>query len=209
MLKVTFLGPNKQAQVVMIRGLVEDWQYPYFVDFDRNVDKNLYDQVIVSLEDLGGSVLASTCDQGGSNDGLIGKLGISEDNPCYQNPAYPNDPEKVVYFLHDYVHVEKLWRNNLLQHSVTLEDGQTFQAKEHFQELYDYCKGHEVSEGYYLKDILIHCHDSDLQTVKFAVNLMSNTTASLFRQYFPNDSVKMALADMCDIFHNGRIHLDY
>ena len=77
-------------------------------NFDRGVSKNLFDEVIFSLEmkaEL--TELASICDKGGSNDDLWRKLGISEDQLSYQNPAYPNDTEQVVYFLHDYVHVEK------------------------------------------------------------------------------------------------------
>ena len=108
-----------------------------------------------------------------------------------------------MYFLLDYVHVEKLWRNNLLDHLVTLENGMEINAKKEFQELMDFCRANEISLGYYLKDILLQCQSSDRQTVKHCVNLMSNTTASLLRQYFPNDPKKLALADMCDAFHNG------
>ena len=188
----------------MVHGLAENWQFPYFLDFDRAVDKNLFDEVIINMEMMAGlTVLASTCDQGGSNDGLRGKLGISEDQITYQNPAYPDDPERVVYFLHDYVHVEKLWRNNLLDHLVTLENGLQIDAKKEFQELMDYCRRNEISLGYYLKDILLECKSSDRQTVKYCINLLSNTTASLLRHYFPNDEAKLALADMCDAFHNG------
>ena len=194
----------------MVHGLVEDWQFPYWMDFDRAVDKKLFDEVIINMETLAGiNVLASTCDQGGSNDGLRGKLGISEDQLSYQNPAYPDDPERVVFFLHDYVHVEKLWRNNLLDHIVTLENGLEIDAKKEFQELFDFCRANEISMGSYLKDILLQCQSSDRQTVKYAVNLMNNKTASLLRQYFSHDPKKMALADMCDAFHNGQLHSEF
>ena len=187
----------------MIHGLVENWKFPYWIDFDTPITKQLFDEIVISLELCGNTVLSMTMDQGGSNEGFQNSLGTGVDDQSYQNPAYPDDPSKVLYFVYDYVHAEKLWRNALLKHSVRLDNGQIINAKKQFQELSNYCRSHELSAGYYLKDILIHCKKSDLQTVKFAINLMSNTTASLFRQYFPNDGAKMALADMCDVFHNG------
>ena len=87
--------------------LAENWQFTYFFYFDRVVSKKLFDEVIINMDMLAELImLASTCDQGVCYDSLWGKLGISQDQLSYQNPAYTNDQEYVVYFLHDYVEVE-------------------------------------------------------------------------------------------------------
>ena len=193
----------------MIRGLVEDWQFPFWSDFDKPITKQLLDEVIITAEGCGNTVLAFTCDQGGANEGLRKSLGITKDNQSFQNPAHPNDPDKVVYFLHDYVHVEKLWRNAVLDHEITFDDGVRINAKKIFQQLSNYCRAHELSAGYYLKDILIHLKGSDRQTVKYAINLMSNTSASLIRQHLPPTPENLRLAELCDDFHNSRMHSEF
>ena len=82
--------------------LAENWQFPSFY-FDRVVSKKLFEEVIINMDMLAELImLASTCDQGVCCDGLRDKLGISQDQLSYQNPAFINDQEYVVYFLHDY-----------------------------------------------------------------------------------------------------------
>ena len=57
----------------------ENWQHPYFLEFDHPVDKELFDLIVIALEGDGCTLLASICDQGGSNEGLRGKLGNAAD----------------------------------------------------------------------------------------------------------------------------------
>ena len=102
----------------MIHGLVEDWQFPFFADFDEPITKQLLNQVIITTEGYGNTVLAFTSDQGGVNEGLQKSLEITKDNQSYQNPAHPNNPDKVMCFLHDYACEEKLWQSVVLNHQI-------------------------------------------------------------------------------------------
>ena len=184
----------------MVQGLVEKWQYPFFCEFDCKITKDLYMQLICTLEDAGLEVVSSTCDQGGSNYGLISELGIEDDAPWVQNPRRP---DYFVFFNFDWVHVHKNLRNNLLDHILVLLNGLKINAKQELRQLFKHCRDNEVSSGSFLKDIFLDCKSSDRQTVKFAEELMSNKVAALLRQFFPNDAKKSALADIFDMIHNG------
>ena len=191
--------------MVIVRGLVEKWQLPFFCDMDRNVTKELYMQFICELEDVGLHVQASTCDQGGANYGLIKKLGLTLDAPWINNPRRP---DSFVFFLFDWVHVHKNLRNNLLDHILILEDGMRIEAKKLLQRLFKHCKDHEIGSSSFLKDILLECKSSDRQTVKYAEELMSSKVAALLRLCFPNDAKMCRLADIFDIIHEGcHIHI--
>ena len=198
------VGPAKFAQVVMVHGLVDPWKFVYFCDFDCPITKPLCDELIVSIEDAGASVHALTCDQGGSNQGLMKELNITPDNSSYQNPKHPNDSSKKIYPIHDWVHIDKNWRNNLLDHIAYLETGQEIHAKKEFEELSAYCRANEISDGYYLKPILTACTSSNRQVVKYSRKLCSRRTAALFRRYFPDDAAKMALAHIIEIMEDGQ-----
>ena len=94
----------------MIRGLIDDYQFPVFFGFDIAVRKMLFDETVIFLENVGGKCLASTCDQGGDNIGLKNELGISKDNVTYPNPA---NPSRLIYFLFDFVHIYKNLRHSV------------------------------------------------------------------------------------------------
>ena len=84
--------------MVLVQGLVEKWQFPFFCDMDCKVTSELHMQFICELEDVEVRVMASTCDQGGSNYGLKTTLGLTEDAPWVQNPRRP---DSFVFFLFD------------------------------------------------------------------------------------------------------------
>ena len=115
----------------------------------------------------------------------------------------PYDKTRKLFFLFDHVHVFKNTRNNLLDHAVTLENGMKIHAKTHLLQLQRLLRANEISEGAYLKDILLNCKSSDRQTVAFARKLLSIQTAKLLRKYFPNDKKKLALADLIEKFAKG------
>ena len=189
-----------------MRGLAEDWKFPVFCEFDKAVTVDLYNQLIIFLEDAGCRVLSSTCDQGGANDGLQRKLGISVNKLWHQNPKYPEDPTRVVFFLDDFVHAFKNWRNNLLDHVLILKVGNTtlkIHAKKIFERLFAKVRGSEISVGHSLDDLLLTCASSDRQTVSLAVKLLSREMATLLRQYIGDSKEALALADICDIANDG------
>ena len=186
----------------MLRGLVQDWKFPYFCDFDRPMIKSLFQEIICDIEGTGCKVLSSTCDQAGGNEGLKKDLGITITKVWCPNPY---DKTRKLFFLFDHVHIFKNTRNHFLDHAVTLPNGMIIHAKTHFQELQRYLRANEISEGAYLKDILLDCKSSDRQTVAFARKLLSTKTANLLRKYFPNDAKKLALADIIEKFSNGQL----
>ena len=59
------VGPAKNAQFVMARGLCENWKWIVFCDFDYQIDKDALMHIIVTLEvGTGLTVMSTTCDQG-------------------------------------------------------------------------------------------------------------------------------------------------
>ena len=188
----------------MVRSIVGKWQYVYFCDFDKPMTKYLYHELISDLEQIDIKVLGSVCDQAGENEGLKRALGVTKLKPWSTNP---HDPTRKVFFFFDFVHVFKNLRNHMLDHSVTLEDGMEINPKKEFKEIQSYCRANEISEGSFIKDIILDCKSSDRQNVGFAVTLLSTKMAHLIRKHFPHDLKKLALADLCEKFHRGILRM--
>ena len=184
----------------MVRGLIDDWSFPFFCDFNVPVTKDLYMQAVTDLEDAGVHVQASTCDQGPSNIGCKTDLGVTEDAPWIPNPKRP---DQLVMFSYDWVHLHKSFRNNLIDHTLILENGLHIKAKNELQQLLKHCRDKEIGAGSWIKDIHLECKNSDRQTVRWAVEIMSDKTASLLREIYPQDAKKIALADIFDLVHKG------
>ena len=56
-----------------------------------------------------------------------------------------------------------------------------------------------MSTGFFLKDILLNCQNTDRQIVKWALQLLSHTTAQLFRNHFEENAAALELADFIDV----------
>ena len=100
-------GPAKNAQVVMIRSITEDWIYPFFVDWDMSIGVEEFNLLICKAYEEEFTVVVSTCDQGGKNEGLRNKLEITPKKPFCMIKV-KNDKEIKVFFLHDWVHIFKV-----------------------------------------------------------------------------------------------------
>ena len=87
----------------MLRGITEGWCFPYFVDFDFKIEKAEYCQLIEVAASLGFPILVSTCDQGGGNIGLQGKLEVSKEQPIAKVKLSDDDTANVI-FIHDIIH---------------------------------------------------------------------------------------------------------
>ena len=70
-------GPAKNAQVVMIRSITEDWFFPFFVDWDMAIGVEEFNKLICKAYEEEFTVVVSTCDQSGKNEGLRNKLKIT------------------------------------------------------------------------------------------------------------------------------------
>ena len=128
------LGPNKQANVFMVRSLYGKWKFPVYVDFEPTknpedpklpkgskklpkIPKFLLLQIIVQLEAIGIKILSTVCDMGADNQGLASELGITPENITFPNPW---DPDRSIYFSYDFVHGFKNLRNHLLDDHVKI-----------------------------------------------------------------------------------------
>jgi hypothetical protein len=184
------IGPNKMVQTVMVRGLCSGWKYPIFCEFDTALSKTVLFEIIMALEALGVKMLIATCDQGSKNLGLARQLGVTEDNVKFENPFCS---ERSVYFCYDWVHCFKNIRNHMLDKATVFSDG-SIATKEDFETLFQMVSS-EISCGYKLTDLHLNCQGSDRQNVRLACQLLSNTTATIFKILFPNDKHIATLSD--------------
>ena len=74
------------------------------VDYDTGLKKEALFEIINELEKVGISILSTTCDQGGENNGLAKNLNINLDNVTFENPA---DKERDIAFTFDFIHAFK------------------------------------------------------------------------------------------------------
>ena len=130
----SLLGPNKQANVFMVRSLFGNWKFPVYIDFEPTKNPNdpklpkgakklpkipkfLLMQIIVQLEAIGIKVMSTVCDMSGDNQALAKELGIDTENISFTNPW---DQDRQVFFAFDWVHGFKNLRNHLLDDRVTI-----------------------------------------------------------------------------------------
>lgn len=112
------LKPCNYVQVVMMRGLVNNWKQPVFFDYDCSISKDLLFEIIKFIEDAGFYVAAIVSDLGGGNRGLHRDLKINHEQPYFQI----NSESHRIYTLADVPHLLKLIRNNFLDHGLILEE---------------------------------------------------------------------------------------
>jgi len=101
-----FKGPATQAQLVMLRGLTESWCFPFLVDFNFKIDVKEFTELICVAAELDFPILISVCDQGGANDGLRGRLNITDEKPFCEIKVSDEKSQEVI-FIHDWIHLFK------------------------------------------------------------------------------------------------------
>ncbi|KAJ4428499.1 hypothetical protein ANN_24536 [Periplaneta americana] len=83
----SILGPHRNAQIVMIRGLAGEWKQPIYYDFDKTMNRELLFEIITEIEVSGFRVVAIVSDLGGGNRRLWNELQINVNQTCFSNPA--------------------------------------------------------------------------------------------------------------------------
>ena len=106
------------------------------------------------------------------------------------------DQNEEIFFMYDPSHLIKSFRNILMDHKITLQNGCKVSKKD-FYDLLHVTKG-ELSIGYFLSEELLEVRSSDRQQVRFAIQLISDRVVALFRKFFPSCPAKLALADLID-----------
>jgi hypothetical protein len=81
------LGPHRTANTMMIRGLFSSWKVPIWYMYDRGLTKNELFRVIEELDKIGIHIVATVCDNGSSNVGLQGALGVTMEKPYFDHPS--------------------------------------------------------------------------------------------------------------------------
>ena len=192
----SILGPNDYVQQVIVRSIFGKWMVPVYLDYDIAITVRHYNETIFHLEAIGVEVQLSACDQGPRNQGLATELGVTIDNVVIPNPFAAN---RYVVFTFDWVHAFKNLRNHFLDNFFKLlSDPNVIFAKEDFEELFDIVECTKL-RFLNLKPIHLNCQQSDRQTVKYAVELLSGTVAALMKDCFPNSEKKHKLSDLISL----------
>ena len=173
------LGPNRQANVFMIRSIYGNWKMPVYIDFEPTKDPNapklpkgtkklpkipkfLLMQIIVQLEAIGIKVVSTVCDMSGDNQGLATSLGINTQNVTFENPW---DSDRQIYFAFDWVHGFKNLRNHLLDDRVTI-NGVTVDKSDILK-----LRGiTEVRGGFKLEDVHFYCKNQARSLLSFSIS---------------------------------------
>ena len=98
------IGPHNYMQVVMARGLFNNWNQPVYVGFDQKMTKTLLETIITTLHNVNYIVVACVSDCGGGNLGLWKELGITMEKTHCLHPVTGEN----IYFFADAPHLLKL-----------------------------------------------------------------------------------------------------
>lgn len=108
------IGPHTEMQVVIARGLFAKWKQPIFADFDVKITKQLLENLITQLYNIGFTVMANVHDCGAGNRGVWRDCGV--DFETKQTSMKHPSTGKDIFFFPDAPHLYKLFRNWLLDH---------------------------------------------------------------------------------------------
>jgi hypothetical protein len=181
-----------QALVICVHGLFTKWKQPLGYVFSNSsasseVIKNLVDQCLHNIKHIGLTPVVIICDQGATNRSMYRKLGISKTKPYFDH-AGTN-----VYAMFDVPHLLKCVRNNLINQTFVLADGQRVEW-EHFRLMVEEDTAKATSARLCPKvSLSTHVDVSSVQRmrVKFAAQTFSNTTASALMTYSADPSSKV------------------
>jgi hypothetical protein len=191
------VGPHREANVLMLRGIFAKWKLPIWYDYDCKLTKEMLLEIINKVSSLGLDVVASVCDQGGKNRGLATSLDISKSNCEYAHPANPD--EKICWF-YDAPHILKNLRGALLNYGFVLPSG-TYVGKKHLEKLLaELPPG--MSMAYKLTKSHLNVEGQDAQTVRTAAQLLSTSTALAIKYIFPDDAEMLELAEFIQLVDN-------
>ncbi|KAB0805345.1 hypothetical protein PPYR_02315 [Photinus pyralis] len=178
------IGPFSYMQVVMARGLFDNWKQPVYIGFDQKMTKQLLHNIITHLHTIKYEVIACVSDCGGGNQGLWKELNITTSNTSIAHPVTGNS----VYFFADAPHLMKLLRNWLIDTGFVTSDGVSIN-KCPFVALIE-SRVSEISSCHRLTTQHVKCEKAQRQNVRRACQLLSHTTATALKRYRPgNDTI--------------------
>ncbi|CAL8074647.1 unnamed protein product [Orchesella dallaii] len=194
---------HSKVQLLMARGIYENWKQPLYYDFDTPMTPELLEKIIISLESAGFPVLSVTSDLGGENRSIWKHYGISTSKSWFENP---HDKSRRVHVFADVPHMLKLIRNHLLDDGFATENG-TIINKETFEDLVSAASG-ELTVCPKLSHKLLDVSGAERMRVRPAAQLLSHHSATLAKVIFPDkpevSNFIEAVNDGFDVF-NSRV----
>ena len=177
-------GPAKKVQMVMVRGLISKWKQVIYINFNQNMTKELFLQIVSKCEKVGIQIHAAAFDMG--NHTFISQFKILQNVNFIPNPA---DPARSIFFFPDAPHLLKLIRNHCLDKGFTLPAGEgntVSLGRDDFDKLI-HQDGKEVKICPKLTADHINVTGSARQRVNTAAHLFSETTSKAFLYHFKDD----------------------
>jgi hypothetical protein len=175
------LGPHKQAQVAMIRGLLYPYKQPVYIKFDQAMKKDIVFEVMCCLEKIVYKVVGMVSDMATSKVGLWRSLGITDQTPFFFNPR---SLEEKVFMFPDAPHLLKLCRNHYLDKGYVLPSGELLKREDLEKVLSLDCAEFRIVPK--LKEKHFVCYGSERQRVSLAAQLMSNHSATALKIISPD-----------------------
>lgn len=191
------MGPNKQMQTIMVRGLFSKFKQPIFVDFDVKVTKDLIITLILMLHEIGFNVVGCVSDNGGGNQGLWSSCGVNYEKTSITHPETGWD----IYMFSDVPHLLnlKLLRNWFIDGGFLLSDGTELNQSK-IRELIK--MNVEISGIYKVGLQHLEVEKTERQNVKLASQLLSHSVAQALLRYFPEDPIAKKLSEFIELVNN-------
>lgn len=199
----TVIPGSTNVNVVLLRGLKANWKHIIYYDFEKSIDKDTLDKIIVRVQSIGLIVKVLIMDLG--NHHLQSQLKFSEGSMSFKNPSLPGD----ILISPDPIHNFKSLRNHLLDHGIlfNLEGRSVSLGIEDFKKVKDMAgRKSEPSMCYKLTDKHIECEGHSRQNVRLAFQLMSRSVSNCLRVMGETDKAEVVgiINDFMDLCNSRR-----
>lgn len=171
----TLLEPTKYIQTLYVRGLRVNWQQPIYAGYDTKLSKDLINDAIERLQQIGYHVVAFVTDLHPSNVKCMRNMKVTAEHPYFCLPS--NKAHKVFVFA-DTPHLIKSLRNNFIRRGMTIDNKKLFITKEPLVQLLNLKSGHTLRITYKLTREMLFTTSLTAQKVKYATKLFSQTNAT-------------------------------
>ena len=195
------LGPNSDCQVLIVQGLLSEWQIPLLSEFDFTIDIETYKNVIARLYEINYIVKWSVCDQGPKNRALINSknLNITPQNPFFTHPSNPNIK---VFFSFDSIHLFKSMGNHVRDDYCKLPSNEVFTIED-FENAIEKRGISETTKGRPITKKETRAKGQARQNVRAVRKMFSHRTADILESQNPNDTRIKEVATMCRDLADG------
>lgn len=157
----------------MARGLVSAWKQPIFFDYDFDMNRETYFEIVRRLYGAKFTVVATVADLGPSNRGLLTVLGITTHKMFVEHPC---NPSLRIYFFADVPHLLKLIRNHYLDDGFLLP-GEKYISKTGLEELLEASQSSDLTMTFKLTKHMLDVQGNERMRVPPAAKMFSNNVS--------------------------------